>query len=50
MASLLFNVRATDPFTFIGITALLVAVSLFACFVPARRAMQTDPITALRQD
>ena len=50
MASLLFNVQATDPVTFIGITALLVAVSLFACFVPARRAMQADPITALRHD
>jgi putative ABC transport system permease protein len=50
MTSLLFNVQATDPATFLGITALLVAVSLLACFVPARRAMQVDPITALRHD
>jgi len=47
LASLLFGVGATDPMTFIWIPVLLVAVSFFACYIPARRASRLDPIKAL---
>ena len=50
ITSLLFDVSATDPVTFVGLAALLSLVGLAACLVPARRAMHIDPMTALKYE
>jgi putative ABC transport system permease protein len=48
LASQLFGVSASDPFTMAAVTALLVAVALAASAVPALRAVRADPVAALR--
>jgi len=50
MADLLFGVSATDPLTFVVIALLLIFIMLLACWIPARRATQVDPMMALRRE
>ncbi len=50
LSSLLFGVGATDPATFLGVPAALIAVAALACYLPARRARHLDPIRAINSE
>jgi putative ABC transport system permease protein len=50
MGSLLYEVKPSDPITYLGVSGLLLAVGLVACWLPARRATRVDPIQSLRYE
>jgi len=50
LTSMLLGVTSTDALTFLTVAILLCAVSLLACFIPARRAIRVDPLVALRHE
>lgn len=50
MSSLLYDVSAHDPVTFAVVSVLLVLVSLLATYLPARKALEVEPLTALRSE
>jgi putative ABC transport system permease protein len=47
---MLFGVSRLDPFTYLGVLAMLAGVSVIVCAVPARRASCADPLVALRYE
>jgi predicted permease len=50
LQTMLFDVKPADPLTFLAISLFLAAVTMLACFMPARRASRVDPLVALRHE
>jgi putative ABC transport system permease protein len=50
LKSLLFQVSSADPITYAGVSLLMLAITVVACYIPARRASAVDPLVALRYE
>ncbi len=50
LSTFLFQVGLIEPLTMISVSAILIAVALVACYIPARRATRVDPTVALRYE
>jgi putative ABC transport system permease protein len=50
LASQLYEIKTSDPATFVSVALILMAVALLACYLPARRATKVDRLVALRND
>jgi ABC-type antimicrobial peptide transport system permease subunit len=50
LRSALYEIRPNDPLTMVGTAALLILIAILACYFPARRAANVDPIVALRYE
>ena len=50
LTSFLFGLKPTDPLAYLGVSVVLLFSAFIACYIPARRAMAVDPITALRDE
>jgi putative ABC transport system permease protein len=50
MQAVLYDIRASDPWTFVQVAVVLLGAALLASWLPARRALRIDPVSALRYD